>query len=410
MKNIYTKIKSLLSLIFKLSNYQIVKLFIIVILANAPITTFAQDSSRIRISLLTCTPGDELYSIFGHSALRVIDSNSVTDIVYNYGTFNFDDEGFYLKFIRGKLLYYVSIAHFEDFKYEYQSSNRGMTEQLLNFSATEKINIQHALIENLKEENKYYQYDFFFDNCTTRLRDLIVKSKQPTPLLPSVKPADMRFRQAIHEYLDKGDQQWSKLGIDILLGAPTDKIMTASDQQFLPDNLMTALDSTKNTPLVISSQNLYELNAATGNKSFFTPMVFFLSLLAGFTLLHFALQKKLPLVLSGLDGILFFSTGLLGILLVFMWTATDHSMTKNNYNLLWALPTHLIISFFITSNKSWVKKYFLFTAIAGVLVLLIWFFLPQQLNISLIPFVVLIIFRALVIYFRMHLQKKISRL
>ena len=400
MINIYTKIKSQLSFIIKLSNYQIIKFAIIVILALAPIATFAQDSSRIRISLLTCTPGDELYSIFGHSALRVIDSNSVTDIVYNYGTFNFDDEGFYLKFIRGKLLYYVSIAHFEDFKNEYQSSNRGMTEQLLNFSAAEKINIQHALIENLKEENKYYQYDFFFDNCTTRLRDLIVKSKHPTPLLPSVKPADMRFRQAIHEYLDKGDQQWSKLGIDILLGAPTDKIMTASDQQFLPDNLMFALDSTKNTPLVTTSQKLYDLYPAAGHKSFFTPMVFFLFLLAGFILLHVAFQKKWPVMLSGLDGILFFSTGLLGILLIFMWAATDHSMTKNNYNLLWALPTHLVISFFIASNKSWVKKYFLFTAIAGLIALAIWFFLPQQLNISLIPFVILIIFRATVRYFK----------
>src|SRR6187455_1852390 len=128
----------------------LLRLFLITILSNYQISTFAQDSSRIRVSLLTCTPGDELYSIFGHSALRVIDSNSVTDIVYNYGTFNFDDEGFYLKFIRGKLNYYISIESFEDFKYLYQATNRGMTEQVLNFSAVEKINIQHALIENLK--------------------------------------------------------------------------------------------------------------------------------------------------------------------------------------------------------------------------------------------------------------------
>ena len=82
--------------------------------------SFAQDSSHLRISLLTCTPGDELYSIFGHSAYRVIDSISVTDIVYNYGTFDFNDEGFYIKFARGKLMYYVSAARFDDFKYEYQ--------------------------------------------------------------------------------------------------------------------------------------------------------------------------------------------------------------------------------------------------------------------------------------------------
>ncbi|MGB4844981.1 MAG: DUF4105 domain-containing protein, partial [Ferruginibacter sp.] len=128
----------------------------------------AQDSSRLRISLLTCTPGEELYSTFGHSAYRVIDSTSLTDIVYNYGTFNFDDDGFYLKFVQGKLLYYVSAEYFTDFKYLYQSTNRGITEQVLNLSAAEKISMQRFLNNNLKEENKYYKYDFFFDNCTTR--------------------------------------------------------------------------------------------------------------------------------------------------------------------------------------------------------------------------------------------------
>ncbi len=378
----------------------LLRLFLIALCINFQISSFAQDSSRLRISLLTCTPGDELYSLFGHSAIRVIDSNSVTDIVFNYGTFNFDDEGFYLKFVRGKLMYYISIAGFEDFKYDYQSTNRGMIEQLLDLSAAEKINIHHALIENLKEENKYYKYDFFFDNCTTRLRDLIVKSKHPSPILPSVMPPKMRFRQAIHQYLDKGDQQWSKWGIDILLGAPTDKIMTASDQQFLPDNLMKALDSTTNTSIVVSSKKLYELMPSNNQKSFFTPMVFFISLLLVFVLLHLAFRNKLPVMLSGLDGLLFFCTGLLGVLLIFMWVATDHSMTKNNFNLLWAWPSHLIFSFLINSQKAWVKKYFLFTAIGGLLVLTLWFFLPQQLNIALIPFVILLIFRAIVKYYK----------
>ncbi|MGF2413391.1 MAG: DUF4105 domain-containing protein, partial [Ferruginibacter sp.] len=102
-------------------------LLFISILAHYPISLSAQDSSHLRISLLTCTPGEELYSTFGHSAYRVIDSSSVTDIVYNYGTFNFDDDGFYLKFVQGKLLYYVSTERFEDFKYLYQVTNRGIT-------------------------------------------------------------------------------------------------------------------------------------------------------------------------------------------------------------------------------------------------------------------------------------------
>ncbi len=378
----------------------LLRLFFISILAHYQISTFAQDSSRIRISLLTCTPGDELYSIFGHSAIRVIDSNSVTDIVYNYGTFNFDDEGFYIKFVRGKLNYYISVERFEDFKYLYQATNRAMTEQVLDFSPVEKKGLQHALNENLKEENKYYQYDFFFDNCTTRLRDLIVKSKQPRPLLPAVRPTDMRFRQAIHEYLDKGRQYWSKLGIDILLGAPTDRVMTAAEQQFLPDNLMMALDRATNVQLVSSSQNLYPINTDPRKKEWFTPFIVFSILLLFYFIAHMAFRNKRPVLMTSLDGLLFFIIGLLGFLLVFMWTATDHSMTKNNYNLFWALPSHMIISFFIGAKSNWVKKYFGLTALAGILLLLFWFFLPQQMNNALIPVVLLIIFRAVTRYYK----------
>ena len=365
----------------------------------------AQDSSRLRISLLTCTPGDELYSIFGHSAIRIIDSNSVTDIVYNYGTFDFDDPGFYLKFIRGKLLYYISTETFNDadgylgFKNRNRLTNRGITEQVLNLSAEEKQTIRHALNENLKEENKYYKYDFFLDNCTTRLRDLILKIKKPAARLPAVMSTNTNFRQAIHQYLDKGKQYWSKLGIDILLGSPTDAVMTAEQQQFLPDNLMKALD--KSAPsIVASSTNLYQLPIANDTGSWFTPMIFFSILLALFVLLSLSKNRNIQMILKGLDGLLFFTTGLLGIILILMWTATDHSMTKNNYNLLWALPSHIVMAFFINSKSSFVKKYFLLTSVSLVIVLLAWFFLPQQLNNALIPFVLLLLYRSVMKYFK----------
>lgn len=375
-------------------------LLFIILTGTCNLTLKAQDSSRLRISLLTCTPGEELYSIFGHSAIRVIDSNSVADIVYNYGTFNFDDEGFYLKFIRGKLMYYISAAYFSDFKFEYQSSNRGITEQVLNLSGEEKINIRHALHENLKEENKYYKYDFFLDNCTTRLRDLIVNSKSPKPILPPVMPINTTFREAIHEYLNKGGQPWSKLGIDILLGAPTDGIMTTAQQQFLPDNLMKSLDSTSNVSIVMHRSNLYELSTETNKRSFFTPFIFFTLLLVLYGMICIAGNKRFSTLISSLDGLLFFSTGLLGIILIFMWIGTDHSMTKNNYNLLWALPSHFIFSFFINSRKNWIKKYFLFTAISLVLVMIAWLFLPQQMNNALIPFVLLLMYRSVSQYLK----------
>lgn len=377
----------------------LLKLFFICILVQLHVSTSAQDSSHIRISLLTCTPGEELYSTFGHSALRIKDSNNLSDIVFNYGTFNFDDKDFYLKFVRGKLLYYVSTEYFEDFKESYQSTNRGITEQVLNFSAEEKIKIQQALFENIKEENKYYKYDFFLDNCTTRLRDIIKKNKNPRPAFKAVMPEGTRFRQAIHSYLDKGEKYWSKLGIDILLGQPTDATMTIEQSQFLPDNLMKSLDSSNlNKQLVLSETSLYTIEENVKANFLFTPLSIFSVLLIVVFLISLIKSKWLAIFLSGFDGMLFFLTGALGIVLIFMWVATDHAMCKNNFNLIWAFPTHAFMSFFVRSKKQWAKKYFAFSAIVLVLLLLGWFFLPQQMNNALLPLVLLLIHRSYSIY------------
>lgn len=367
-------------------------------------SAFAQDSSHLQISLLTCTPGEELYSTFGHSAIRVVDSSRVfndpyRDIVFNYGTFNFDDKGFYLKFVRGKLLYYVSAENFEDFKELYQSTNRGITEQVLNFSANEKVDIQQYLFNNIREENKYYKYDFFFDNCTTRLRDIIVKNKTPRPVFNPVMPKGTRFRQAIHAYLDKNKKHWSKLGIDILLGEPTDAVMSIEQSQFLPENLMKGLDSANNSDqLVLSEKTLYPFTTDVYDSILFTPVFIFSFVFAFIVLLSRSSNKWIIKFIHGFDGILFFLTGVLGIILIFMWVGTDHAMCRNNYNLLWALPSNTILAFLINSKKNRIKRYFALTGIFLLLVLLVWFFLPQQMNNALLPIVLLLIYRCYCIY------------
>jgi hypothetical protein len=368
--------------------------FIVFLVCVFSLKTNAQDSSRLRVSLLTCTPGNELYSIFGHSAIRIVDSNNVNDLVFNYGTFNFNDDDFYIKFIKGKLNYFVSVQQTEDFIYNYFSEGRGITEQVLNFSEQEKINIQHALIENLKEENKYYQYDFFYDNCTTRLRDIISKSKQPNPLLPYVMPEKTRFRQAIHMYLDKSEQHWSKLGIDLLLGAKTDKIMSAEEQEFLPENLMYAFDQCTNQKLVSEKNQLTPPTFINQmSKLTFTPNVCFWIFFTVIFILSFLKNKFVSIITTGLDFTILFFTGALGILFIFMWFGTDHIMTKNNYNILWALPTNLIAAFFIRSKQHFIHNYFLFVICFLSLILICWNFLPQQLNISLIPIILSLIVR-----------------
>lgn len=372
--------------------------FVVALLTLVSFSSKAQDSSRLRVSLLTCSPGEELYSIFGHSAIRIIDSNSVTDYVYNFGTFDFDDPNFYIKFVKGKLLYFISIERTNDFIEFYKYENRSVNEQVLSLSAVEKIAIKNALTENLKEENKFYKYDFFLDNCTTRLRDIIVKYKSPTPLLPAVMPEKTSFRKAIHKYLREGGQYWSELGIDILLGAPTDRIMTASEQQFLPNNLEKSIDDCKNTKLVDEKKIIFQNGNTIAGFDFIKPGILFIILFLFVAAFHKKQNTISTKTLLVFDTILFFVIGIVGIILVLAWFATDHTMTKNNYNLLWALPTHILVPIFIFFKSKFSKYYFGVTTLISAMLIFTWLFLPQELNAVLIPVVMIILVRSYIHY------------
>ncbi|HEU5165724.1 MAG TPA: DUF4105 domain-containing protein [Chitinophagaceae bacterium] len=360
-------------------------------------STLAQDSCGLRISLLTCTPGTELYSTFGHSALRVIDSNNNTDLVFNYGTFDFYDPKFYNKFVKGKLLYFVSIDSLPSFIYEYEYYKRGITEQVINLSCEEKQRMVAALFENAKEENKYYRYDFNYDNCTTRLRDMLEKAVGKQLESKNILPAPTTtFRNLIHSYLDKGGQQWSKLGIDMLLGNPMDKKVTNREAMFLPDYLLMAFDSSKLNGQPVAQEKKILLNYfdAYKTKTGITPFIVFGILFLLIAALSILVFKRWNLFLKIFDFFFFVIVGLIGVLILFMWFGTEHAMCKNNFNLLWALPTHLPLAFMLFSKKQWINNYFRFVFFYTIALLLAWFFLPQQFNTSLLPVLGIILVRS----------------
>jgi hypothetical protein len=355
------------------------------------------DSCHLRISLLTVTPGDELYATFGHSALRVYDSVSNNDIVYNYGTFNFDEPGFYTKFMRGKLLYYLSTTDLNSFSQSNVEEKRGITEQVLNLDCAEKSKIIQLVADNLLEQNKFYKYDFLFDNCTTRLRDLVEKSTTAKVYYGKVVPPGTTFRDLIYEYLDYNHKEWSKLGIDLLLGSKTDKIMSNREVMFLPDYLMKTFDSTQkgNQWLVTRKEKIYEPDLPVNPDIYISPVLVFSVLFLLLGALSFSKNKVTTQIMVGFDGFFFFMIGLLSLLMIFMWFGTDHVMCRDNYNLLWAWPTHVVAAFYMYSRKKMVKNYFRFTAIANFVLLIAWSFLPQALNISVIPILLIMILRSL---------------
>lgn len=361
--------------------------------------SFAQDSCHIRISLLTATPGEELYSTFGHSALRITDTVSNTDIVYNYGTFNFDEPNFYLKFVRGKLPFYLSTDNFDNFMAEYRYENRGVTEQVLNLTCAEKANIQMLLMVNMMGNNRGYKYDFTFDNCTTRLRDLIEKASDSTVRFGQVLYTKATFRNLIYEYLNKNDKQWSKLGIDILLGSRMDVTATPYQVMFLPEYLMKTLDSStiSGRQLILEKHLLIRQNHDGETKDNLThPFFLFVCLFVIIAFLSFSKNKSTQKILASFDGFLFFLTGLLGILVLFMWFGTDHFMCRDNLNILWAWPTNIVAAFYIHSQKKWARKYFLAYALFNIVLIICWRFIPQHLNTSLLPVIALLIFRSLI--------------
>jgi hypothetical protein len=356
---------------------------------------YSQDQCSRKVSLLTCTPGSELYSTFGHSAIRVKDSLVNTDIIFNYGTFDFNDLDFYEKFVKGRLLYFVSVDSLSNFLMEYEYFNRGVTEQVLNLDCASIDKLVAALYENAKEENRYYLYDFTHDNCTTRLRDMLEnvsgKNLQTKNIIPA---AGTSFRDMIHEYLDRGGQYWSKLGIDILLGSPLDRNVTNREAMFLPDYLFKAFDSsTVNGERLVSAKNQL-LPAPVNNRStgFFSPVVvmtIFLIIIAVAS--YFWKQRAF---LKAFDVFFFGVLGMLGILLLFMWFGTNHPMCRNNLNLLWALPTHLPLAIMLFIPKKWVRSYFRVIFFFSLVLAVAWFFLPQEMNRALLPVLGIIIIRS----------------
>jgi hypothetical protein len=360
-------------------------------------------SCTIQVSLLTCSPGEELYLTWGHSALRVIDSSNNTDIIYNYGTFDFDDPAFYSKFTRGKLMYFVSVQKFESFLEEYQYYQRGITEQVLDLTCAEKKKLVSALQENAKEENRYYKYDFIIDNCTTRLRDIVFKNANATAISKDIRPnEEITFRKLIHKYLDSSYQYWSKLGIDILLGRPLDKKLTNDEAMFLPDYLLKGFDSTNlsgvapGRPLVLEKKEILKPALPERKSSPFTPLIVFTILF--FVIFVLGLLKNTGKFLSVFDFILFFISGILGVFLLFMWFGTDHPECKNNFNLAWAMPFHFIIVFFLFRKWRWLKYYFFINSIFLLILLILWTWLPQEMNNALIPVVCLQLVRSLAQY------------
>ena len=349
-------------------------------------------SSSARITLVTVDGGGPLYTAFGHSAIRVEDKENGMDLVFNYGTFDFDEPGFYTNFMQGRMTYYLALSYYSRFLYWNTEDKRQVSEQELQLTAGQRQRLFDFLVWNVQKENRDYQYNFFFDNCATRIRDVAEKILGDTLQFVDV-PQTATFRDRLHACLTH--HPWSELGIDIILGMPCDKVASSREIMFLPGCLSEAFAGAKlaGKPLCAPPVELNDVSAKTSRprKVTYPTLCMWLLLLLAIPVSRSDTWRPT------LDRTLFSLAGLIGLLVAYMWFFSAHAAAHQNLNILWALPTHVVMVYFLPVHGAvtWEKWYFRLTAVICLLLVLCRWWIPQDLHPAVIPLSLLLAFRAL---------------
>ena len=352
-------------------------------------------SGKSKVSILTVLPGNEIYTIFGHSAIRINDPANGIDRVYNYGTFDFDTPFFYLKFIKGNLIYQLSVSGYEQEQAQWPYEQRTVYEQELNISQKEKQNIFDNLEKTYNSKARYYRYDFFFDNCATRIRDIIEKSLEGKLIYDTTGYSGKSFRELIHPFIEQ--HYWLDAGINTALGKETDQTADTQEYMFLPEFIMQIYAHarlTENTDTVnftSSPKMVFEGSIKPDNKKGYGKYIpwsvfVFLCLLT----LYEIFQKKFYKIP---DIIILFIYGLTGLVLLFFWMYSFHEALHNNSNLVWLFPLNLPAAYIVWKNK-WAKLSYYYSIIISVSIILLLVFQPfilQKLTIELLPLVLIIL-------------------
>ena len=337
----------------------------------------------MRISLITCTQGSgDVAAAFGHTAIRVVDSTYHRDIVFNYGTYSFEEPHFLLKFLRGDLRYMLSVNYFHQFVKSYQKEGRGVSEQVCNLTPAQKASIYSFLMDNHSPEKRFYLYDFLIDNCATRVRDLFDSNEFISPHFTT----NNTFRDNLYIYLQ--DVLWLRLGIDLLLGQRVDRKMTYDEEMFLPCQLAHHLAEYYNPAckkgLMEDSVVIVPARERSGKwRPFFSfisqPVMVFSYIFIFYLILLFTNRR----LLRKLSNVMYILLGVCGVILFFMWFGTNHIWTKCNWNLLWTNPLFLV-PVFLKEGK--VKEWAIYI-LSGIAILEAIFIvpLPQHLNLTIIP-------------------------
>lgn len=357
-------------------------LFIITLfsLSIASRAQYIQLSPEADVSVLTCGPSKQVYAMYGHTAIRVEDPVRNIDLVFNYGVFSFNAPHFIYRFAKGQTDYMLAIEQFDDFYEQYTWEGRSIYEQVLNLTQQEKQQILDFLIVNAQPENREYRYNFFYDNCATRVRDVLQNEVNGEIDFPVDDGEDRTFRQHVTDYQEV--LPWVNFGIQLTLGTPADKVATAYEEMFLPDYLMKHLSNTEivtgesSRPLIKESKELLEASNEAKSLNILTPFVV-LSVLCLLVIYISYRQYKQGTERYLIDYLLLFVTGLIGVAALWFVLYSEHPAMHPNYNIWWAVPLNFPFLFLWMVKKfrtflqyywillsGWLLLFFLLSAFA----------------------------------------------
>ena len=335
-----------------------------------------QLSPKSQISVITCGPGAELYTSFGHSAFRIQDPELNLDLVYNYGTFDFNAPNFYLNFARGRPVFTLSRQLFVNFLYTYQLENRWVKEQILDLNDKEKNDIFRFLENNYLPENRDYKYDYLWENCSTKIPEVMSDVLGNALVFRKDHIQEQKsFRELMQQNLSWNS--WGSFGIDLGLGSVIDRDANADETMFLPDYVLRQLNnsSVSSRPLVSRQRTILDLN--NGEKAFLftTSPLFWTLFLLFFTITITLIDYRNQTRSRWLDFVLLILTGMAGVLITYLWFFSDHSAAANNYNIFWAFPFNVVIAFFMAKKGTvakWLPRYFMIILLILILVPVFW--------------------------------------
>lgn len=358
---------------------------------------YSQPAKDTIVYLITCGPGIETYSIYGHSALRVEIASQKIDKIYNWGIFDFDVPNFAWKFAKGRLDYWVDAEDLRRFLGIYYFEKRYVQSQIVNLNQEETKKLLVLISENLKPENKKYKYDFFYDDCSTKIRDLLEKSIGDKLLYP---PAGIdklpTFRSMVGKY--QAPLPWLNFGIDLIMGSPGDKKAIFRDQMFLPIDLKEKLSESvvnrngKMAPLLQNPVAILDFEPIILKPNFFiSPVFIFTLLLIGIIILTAMAKSRKANIL--IDIVIYSVFSVLALMMIFFNFFTDHQQMKLNLNIIWLNP-FIIAGLISLLLKKEILILFRIIFIFSAGFLAIHLLLPQAFNFAFLPLVVILAVRS----------------